>query len=356
MYVVACGAKGCKNTVWMILLKRIIGNGHFSSPLKLKYLPQNNSLLFSSSNFSNSNSPFFSSSISWGPFSLSTQYVSTKSGNSVEKSLGNDKASRVFFKEDVRLSEKIEFLEIEFERVCEETHGVNEELGNLEEEVTSLCNGRHENESSVSSAAKRNLWDLFRDKKKMYLGNKNQIVHKELSSDMQMLAYHLYLKGYFDGANLMPENRFDSTCFRVGYSREFLKFAAVEFGKDHQEIAKWLSAGDLKSIALFGCPSFGYKSVNAAKNLRRFFEIEEHEVCQKCRMKQWCKRADERAWNGATKLSLPDVIRVLVLYAMESLPQQLAIPKEIKDSVSRLLKEIINLSKTVTRSFPRTPL
>lgn len=283
--------------------------------------------------------------------------MTTKSGNPLARSLESDKASRVFFKEYVGLPEKIECLEIEDERDCEETSEMNEELGNLEDEGGSLYEGRHENVASVNSAAKRNLWALFHDKKlKIYLGNKDQIVHKELSSDMQMFAHHLYREGYFNGANLMPENKFDSTCFRVGFSREFLKFTAVEFGKDHQEIAKWLSAGDLKTIALFGCPSFGHKSINAAKNLRRFFEIEEHEVCQKCRMKQWCKRADKKAWNGATKLGLSDVIRVLVLYAMTSVPQQLVISKEIKDSVSRLLKEIINLSKTVTRSFPRTPL
>ncbi|KZV30860.1 hypothetical protein F511_37093 [Dorcoceras hygrometricum] len=243
---------------------------------------------------------------------------------------------------------------------------MNEELGNLEE--LRSYKGREENEATVKSAAKRNLWDLFRDKKiKMYLGNKDRIVHKELSPDMQMFAHHLYREGYLDGANLTPENKFDSTCFRVGYAREFLKFAAIEFGKDHQDIAKWLSAGALKTIAHFGCPSLGHKSVDAAKNLRRFFEIEEHEaninctrcsfqVCRKCIMKQSCKRADKRAWNCATKLSLSDVIRVLVLYATASVPQQLVIPKEIKDSVSRLLKEIINLSKTVARRFPRTPL
>lgn len=42
--------------------------------------------------------------------------------------------------------------------------------------------------------------------------------------------------------------------------------------------ARWLSAPDLKELALFGCPCLESKTVFAAKALRKFFEIPEQEV------------------------------------------------------------------------------
>ncbi|XP_047953620.1 uncharacterized protein LOC125199757 [Salvia hispanica] len=83
-------------------------------------------------------------------------------------------------------------------------------------------------------------------------GMEDPMVHRELSPDMRLFAEHLYAKGYLKDANFMNRDRFDPMDFEVSYAREFLKFAAVKFGEDHQYISRWLSAGDLKKVALLG--------------------------------------------------------------------------------------------------------
>ena len=49
-----------------------------------------------------------------------------------------------------------------------------------------------------------------------------------------------------------------------------------------------------------------------------------------------------------TNLHLAAVLRVIILYALESVPPQLVIPDEIKASVRRLLMDILRLSQTVS--------
>ncbi|CAA0815889.1 Unknown protein [Striga hermonthica] len=182
------------------------------------------------------------------------------------------------------------------------------------------------------------------DKLPIEFGLEDPKVHKELSPEMQMLAQCLYVEGYLNSANFLPKDEFDVTCFEMSYGREFLKSAAVRFGEDHQKIAVWLTASDLKKIALFGCPSYGCRSIYAAKHMRQFFEIEEQKVCGKCTLRNSCKHAN-KGWNKSTQLSLAKVIQVLVMYAMGSVPEKLVVPEDINDSVSRLLKEIVNLSQ-----------
>lgn len=58
---------------------------------------------------------------------------------------------------------------------------------------------------------------------------------------------------------------------------------------------------------------------------------------------------NQSVWKGdMTNLHLAVVMRVITLYALESVPPQLVIPDEIKASVSRLLKDIVRLSQTVS--------
>ncbi|KAK3040719.1 hypothetical protein RJ639_028009 [Escallonia herrerae] len=76
---------------------------------------------------------------------------------------------------------------------------------------------------------------------------------------MVWFATHLYNNGYSRDANFLPGNNFEVTCFENSYGRDLLKHATEKFGKDHQEIAKWLSGGDLKTMAVFGCPSLSRK-------------------------------------------------------------------------------------------------
>lgn len=64
------------------------------------------------------------------------------------------------------------------------------------------------------------------------------ILIKELSPDMEVFLRHLNKEGYFRNANFLNNGTLDLSCFNDSYSRDFIKFAAEKFGKDHQEIAK----------------------------------------------------------------------------------------------------------------------
>lgn len=44
--------------------------------------------------------------------------------------------------------------------------------------------------------------------------------------------------------------------------------------------SRWLSGSDLKTVALFGCPSLSRKNIFSAKTLRTFFKIQEDTVGQ----------------------------------------------------------------------------
>ncbi|XP_028054179.1 uncharacterized protein LOC114258421 [Camellia sinensis] len=127
----------------------------------------------------------------------------------------------------------------------------------------------------------------------------DQMVYKELSLELALFVKHLYKEGYFVNANFLPNNKFDITCFVNSYGRDFIRYAVEKFGKDNQEI-----------------------------------------VCSKCALKSSCKFVNQSVWKGNNNnLNLAVVMRVILLYAMESVPPQLVAPDEIKASVSVLLKE-----------------
>ncbi|OVA16138.1 hypothetical protein BVC80_8927g20 [Macleaya cordata] len=175
---------------------------------------------------------------------------------------------------------------------------------------------------------------------------------KELSPEIVLLVNRLYEKGYFKNANFLPPDKLDLiSCFSSYYSRNFLRSAAESFGQDHPEILKSLSFTDLERIARFGCPYVEKKTAFAAKRLRSFFGIQEDIVCRACKLKSACKVAKQTVSKRKvvrTKkddLSLVDIMRVLTLYGLELVPAQLVIPSEIKDSVSKLLKVLVNTSQ-----------
>lgn len=177
------------------------------------------------------------------------------------------------------------------------------------------------------------------------------VVCKELPPNMIVFARHLFEKGYLKNANFLFKYTFDATRFENNYSRAFLNCAAQKFGKDHQEISKWISASDVKKIALFGCPSLSKKPLMAAKALRIFFSIPEDTVCSKCVLKESCKFVNQSIWKGEGKklrLDLSALMNVLTLYAMEEVHPELVVPDEIKTVVTRLLEEVIKLSQTVS--------
>ncbi|KAG8364844.1 hypothetical protein BUALT_Bualt18G0040800 [Buddleja alternifolia] len=329
----------------MILLKTILTRHlhRILKPQNPSNYPQNPHFL-TSLIYSNSCQFSSPSSFSSKPFSLSAHFLE----NPKEK-----RPLSALFKETVRPSQKIKYIS----KVKAQNDSAN---AKLKKKVKNLTEVKGENVKLFSEkGVKKNLYEMFTYKnvnKEVKLvepfecANEGSIVHEKLSSDMQMFANHLYNEGYLKNASFMPKDKFDLTRFEAIDAREFLKFAAVKFGRDHQKIARWLSTSDLKKVALFGCPSLIQRSVYAAKNLRRIFQIEEHQVCRLCTLKNSCKHENKmlKSKKSAIKLRMDDVTRVLVTYAMEVEPRLVVIPEEIKNCVSRSLKQVIILSQTVS--------
>ncbi|MFS7929400.1 hypothetical protein Hanom_Chr04g00332101 [Helianthus anomalus] len=198
---------------------------------------------------------------------------------------------------------------------------------------------------------------------------------KELSADMAEFANYLHTKGYFGNANFVADNnKFDVYCFGNSYGRDYLEFAAEEFGKDHREIYKilcstkflflgikkadvfWvqktrgvalflLPTADLKKVAQFGCPSLSRKNVFLAKTMRFCFGIREETVCNKCVLKESCKFANQSVWKkGAKNMDLAVVMRVITLYGLPA--TRFEVPDDVRAAVNRLLKEVIRLNET----------
>ncbi|CAL0326498.1 unnamed protein product [Lupinus luteus] len=215
-------------------------------------------------------------------------------------------------------------------------------------------------EKKTVSTVKTSLYAAFTnkpDKEVVSVRNKRNVeevkvrepmVVKELSPDMEVFVKYLYENGYFKDANFAKgKERFDLAWFDKFFARGYIKFAAQRFGRDNQEIAKWLSASALKQLATFGCPSVDRSSVFPAKSLRKFFEVPENTVCSKCALQQSCKFINQSVWKtGTSNLHLVSVMKLVTSYALELVHPQLAVPDEVKKSVSQLLKEVVKLSQT----------
>ncbi|KAB1671414.1 hypothetical protein [Gossypium barbadense] len=128
-------------------------------------------------------------------------------------------------------------------------------------------------------------------KKKMKARREREKVRalKGLSQLAEIFIRHLYAKGYFKEASFVEDNKLDFGYFENSYGRDVIKFAAYNFGKDHQDIAKWLPGSHLKKVVLFGCASLDKNNVFAAKRLRKFFKIQENTVCSRCMLKDSCE-------------------------------------------------------------------
>ncbi|XP_021287943.1 uncharacterized protein LOC110419281 [Herrania umbratica] len=233
------------------------------------------------------------------------------------------------------------------------------ELRKLEREVRKLKEnpkGKNKEKEGVERGKPnkvKSLVELFRGEKEEEVERivkvrreREEVVFKDFSQLAEIFVRHLYAKGYFNKANFLEDNKLDFGYFDNSYGRDFIKYAAFKFGKDHQEIAKWLSGNHLKKVVLFGCPSLDKNNVFAAKRLRKFFKIEENIVCSQCMLKDSCKYVNKSVWKAGTKnLLLVDVMKVITLYALDQMHPKLTVPDEVKDSVNQLLKEVIKLSQ-----------
>ncbi|XP_047058310.1 uncharacterized protein LOC124664940 [Lolium rigidum] len=126
-------------------------------------------------------------------------------------------------------------------------------------------------------------------------------------------------------------------------SPDVVKTAAERFGNDHQVVAKWLSGSDLKTVALFGCPSVERRTVFASKRSRAFFNIPEDKTCSSCKLRSSCQFANQEV-PRYDKVILSDTMRILALFVLDACSQPLQVTAEVKASVCKLLKDTINLS------------
>lgn len=303
--------------------------------------------------------------------SIITRTLASTSSQTTHKKTKNKKPLSVLFEEVIGSREKAES-----DNESNSNDELKKGLKELELEVRNLkANAKVQKDSNTNANVKvkreetknvkkeetknvkrLGLYSLFVNERRLKeekkgMREKNEAsVFKELSPEMEMFVSHLYKEGYFKKANFLSDNKkmLDFSRFNDSYARDFVKFAAQQFAKDHQELAKWLSGSDLKKVALFGCPSLSRNNVLPAKQLRHYFEIKEDTVCCKCVLKDSCNFANE-SWSRQNKdLKLDVVMRVITLYALETVPPQLAVSDEVKASVHRLLKEIVNLSRTTT--------
>ncbi|XP_074319273.1 uncharacterized protein LOC141656322 [Silene latifolia] len=171
-------------------------------------------------------------------------------------------------------------------------------------------------------------------------------VYKEISQDMQLLLRHLYDCGYFKDVYISPGNRFDLNCFYQEFAHDYVKNALKSFGNDKKEISKWLLDSDVKSIALFGCPSLNKEYIKAAKYLRSFLKISEESVCSGCVLNDTCKYRNIRKSDIST-LRLDSLLRLLRAYSLEEVSPKLKLTDDMKARVSRLIHEVIKLSKVL---------
>lgn len=326
---------------------------------------------------SNSHKSFTIAPIFQRPISAFVQFEpeQEEGSNRVEKN-NIKKPLDVMFKEAVELSEKLEQSESEGESDLKKklsklkrdvmrlkAKEAKKEVVSKPKSLVALFKEDNPNEKEVKKdgvSKPKSLRALFTNRKGN--GEKKCVdselesmkeeepkVYKELSPDMWMFVNHLYKEGYFNDANFLPKKAFDVRCFNDSYGRDFVKFAAERFGKDKQEIAKWLSGKDMKTVALFGCPSLARKNVFSAKRMRTFFKIQEDTVCSKCVLKQSCKFVNQSVWKGnLNNLDLAVVMRVITLYALEATPPKLNVPEEVTTSVNRLLNEVLKLSQTIS--------
>ncbi|XVE53100.1 hypothetical protein DITRI_Ditri02bG0177400 [Diplodiscus trichospermus] len=289
------------------------------------------------------------------PFIPSPHFIIRNLNSSPQKP--NKKPLSLLFQEAVGLTEISSGTESQ-NKVAGENNDVMRGLRELGREVRKLKEkprGKKKEEEGVERGKPKKIKSLIElpggeKKEKMAKVRRERgdvRVLKDISQLAEIFVKHLHAKGYFNKANFLEDNKLDFGYFYNSYGRNFIKFAVDNFGKDHQDIAKWLSGNHLKKVVLFGCPSLDKNNVYAAKRLRKFFKIQENTVCSQCMLKDSCKYANKSVWGiGTNSLLLVDVMKVTTSYALEQVPPKLIVPDEVKDSVNQLLKAVIKLSQS----------
>uniref|UniRef100_A0A6N2M5N4 RanBP2-type domain-containing protein n=1 Tax=Salix viminalis TaxID=40686 RepID=A0A6N2M5N4_SALVM len=127
-----------------------------------------------------------------------------------------------------------------------------------------------------------------------------------------------------------------------------IRTACLNFARDRSGLIRYFSRKDIGVIAGCGCPSIDRKVVNSGKRLRAHVGINEGHVCSSCNLRGDCERAYVKAREDEGGRAV-DVMRILLTYGLdygsctvENKPCQKN--KMVKESVRRLLKELVGLS------------
>ncbi|WZZ07617.1 hypothetical protein YC2023_093538 [Brassica napus] len=252
----------------------------------------------------------------------------------------------VVFEEAVGLRPKPETSETQEE---EEGNELKRKLFELEKKLTELKNTEPVIKKKLKKVVgtvpelqtekSRNLYTLFKANEEKREEEHDVVrVYKELPLEMVSFVKLLHKKGYLNKANFISGEKLE-----LGNGVGEGTSSSID-----REPLMWLSGSDLKTIVLFGCPSLEKRAIFAAKTLRKFFDIHENNVCEKCVLKDKCKFPNQSVWDGKSQnLHLSVVMKVITLYPLDLTHPKLQVPQEVQDSVSRLLTEIQNLSRTI---------
>lgn len=68
------------------------------------------------------------------------------------------------------------------------------------------------------------------------------------------------------------------------------------------------------------------------------------QICGSCKMRNSCQFVNQEV-SRHDKVILPDTMRILTLFVLDTCPQQLKVTPELKASICKLVKDTINLSQ-----------
>ncbi|XP_057960671.1 uncharacterized protein LOC131152812 isoform X2 [Malania oleifera] len=149
-------------------------------------------------------------------------------------------------------------------------------------------------------------------------------------------------KGYFEWG----ESPLQDTELGVKHSN-VIRTACLNFARDRFDLIRFISRKDISVVVESGCPSIDRKVVNSAKRLRGYLGIDERNVCSSCMLRGNCDRAYVKA-HEAEGARTVDAMRILLTYGLDyftgSVENKPSQSTRIKDSVRRLLKEMLVLS------------
>ncbi|KAK6123677.1 hypothetical protein DH2020_042580 [Rehmannia glutinosa] len=162
----------------------------------------------------------------------------------------------------------------------------------------------------------------------------------------------LKTKGYITQNAALSENDggADNEGVAVYTEMKLVKDACLSFARDRYDIFKSLSTQDIQTVVEKGCPNLFRKSVNSAKRLRAYLELVEGDVCSSCNLRGSCDRAYVMLIDSEAAARTVDVVRILLLYALDPL----VISGEgkppgrelVESSARKLLSQLVELGET----------